>query len=81
MKTVGAYEAKTQLSALLDAVAKGEQVLIERRGKPVALLSAYHEPDRHTLCEGAKGIRTGIAKRGVKITAEEIKSAKEEGRA
>jgi prevent-host-death family protein len=81
MKIVGAYEAKTRLSALLDAVAKGEQVLIERRGKPVALLSSYHEPDRHTLCDGANRIRAGIAKRGVKITAEEIKAAKEEGRA
>jgi prevent-host-death family protein len=81
MKIVGAYEAKTKLSALLDAVAKGEQVLIERRGKPVALLSAYHAPDRHTLCDGASRIRAEIAKRGVKFTAEEIKSAKEEGRA
>lgn len=81
MKTVGAYEAKTRLSALLDAVAKGEQVLIERRGKPVALLSSYQEPERHTLSEGAHDIRAGIAKRGVSVTAEEIRSARDEGRA
>jgi len=81
MKIVGAYEAKTRLSALLDAVAKGEQILIERRGKPVALLSSYHEPDDHSLCGGAEKIRAGIAKRGVTITAAEIKCAQEEGRA
>lgn len=34
-------EAKTQLSALLEAVQKGEEVLICKAGKPVAKLSAY----------------------------------------
>jgi prevent-host-death family protein len=39
MKTVGAYEAKTHLSKLLDEVAKGETILITRHGTPVAQLS------------------------------------------
>ena len=38
MITVGAYEAKTHLSALLDQVAKGERVTITRHGVPVAVL-------------------------------------------
>jgi prevent-host-death family protein len=40
MQTVGAYEAKTHLPALLDRVAQGEQITITRHGVPVALLVA-----------------------------------------
>ena len=39
MKTVGAFQAKTQLSQLLDEVEKGEAVTITRRGRPVAVLA------------------------------------------
>ena len=38
MKTVPLYEAKTRLSALLDAVAAGEEITITRNGHPAALL-------------------------------------------
>jgi prevent-host-death family protein len=38
MITVGAFEAKTHLSSLLDRVAEGEEVLITKHGKPVARL-------------------------------------------
>jgi prevent-host-death family protein len=43
IKTVGSYEAKTHLPALLDAVANGEQIIITRRGIPVAILGPYSE--------------------------------------
>jgi len=39
MKTVGAFQAKTQLSQLLDQVEKGEAVTITRHGRPVAVLA------------------------------------------
>ncbi len=38
MKTVGAYEAKTHLSKLLDDVANGESIEITKHGVPVARL-------------------------------------------
>lgn len=38
MRTVGAFEAKTHLSKLLDQVEAGETVVITRRGEPVAEL-------------------------------------------
>lgn len=38
MATVGSFEAKTNFSALLERVERGEQILITRRGKPVARL-------------------------------------------
>jgi prevent-host-death family protein len=37
-KIVGAYEAKTHLAALLDQVAKGREIIITRRERPVARL-------------------------------------------
>jgi len=41
MRQVNVHEAKTQLSALLEAVEAGEQVVIARAGSPVALLVPY----------------------------------------
>jgi len=38
MSTVGAFEAKTHLSRLLDKVEAGEEVTITRHGEPVAKL-------------------------------------------
>jgi prevent-host-death family protein len=38
MQSVGAFEAKTHLAALLDRVAKGETITITRHGIPTALL-------------------------------------------
>jgi len=38
MITVGSFEAKTHLAALLDRVAAGEEIAISRRGKVVARL-------------------------------------------
>jgi prevent-host-death family protein len=38
MKTVGAFEAKTHLSDLLDRVSKGETITITRHGAPAAML-------------------------------------------
>ncbi len=37
-KTVGAYEAKTHLPSLLQEVEKGKEIIITKRGRPVAML-------------------------------------------
>jgi prevent-host-death family protein len=37
-KTVGAYEAKTHLPALLKEVERGREIVITRREKPIARL-------------------------------------------
>lgn len=44
--TVGSYEAKTHLPALLERVAKGEEVIITRHGVPIAKLVAIQSPAR-----------------------------------
>jgi prevent-host-death family protein len=38
MQSIGSYEAKTHLPALLDRVANGEEITITRHGTPVAML-------------------------------------------
>lgn len=45
--SVGSYEAKTHLPALLDRVARGESITITKHGKPVArLVPVQSEPGR-----------------------------------
>lgn len=45
MVRVGMHEAKTQLSKLVELVEQGEEVVIQRSGRPVARLVAM-EPRR-----------------------------------
>lgn len=40
---VGAYEAKTNLSRLLEKVEKGERITLTRHGRPVAMLVPVEE--------------------------------------
>jgi prevent-host-death family protein len=57
MATVGSYEAKTHLPALLDRVTRGETITITRHGKPVALLvpaPAETKPDVRKVIEEMK---------------------------
>jgi prevent-host-death family protein len=48
METIGAFEAKTHLAALLQRVARGESFTITRHGAPVAQLVPVpkHDPER-----------------------------------
>ncbi len=50
MRTIGAFEAKTRLSQLLDQVEAGETVIITRHGEPVAeLVPARPKRDQATI--------------------------------
>jgi prevent-host-death family protein len=60
-ETIGAFEAKTHLSALLERVAHGESFTISRHGKPVALLVPI-EPDDLASRRAAVGRLKAFAK-------------------
>lgn len=45
MDTIGAFDAKTHLSGLLERVAKGERFTITRHGTPVAQLVPVNQRD------------------------------------
>ena len=49
MIKVGAFEAKTHLSSLLDKVSRGEEVVITRRGKAIARLVPAARAERSRL--------------------------------
>ncbi|HTX25313.1 MAG TPA: type II toxin-antitoxin system prevent-host-death family antitoxin [Steroidobacteraceae bacterium] len=45
-RTINIYEAKTQLSKLVNRAAAGDDVIISRAGKPVARLTRLKEAKR-----------------------------------
>ena len=55
-QTVNIYEAKTQLSKLVDLAASGHDIVIARAGKPVARLTGLEtKPSRLTGLGALKG--------------------------
>ena len=52
MKLVNVYEAKTNLSKLLDAVERGEEIVIARAGRPVADLRPHRARRRQIVVGG-----------------------------
>jgi prevent-host-death family protein len=62
MRFVGAFEAKTHLAALLDAVSDGEQITITRHGRPVAWLvppADHAQPDVAGTIERLRAFSAG----------------------
>jgi antitoxin (DNA-binding transcriptional repressor) of toxin-antitoxin stability system len=49
--TMGFYEARTRLSELLTEVERGKTILITRRGRPVAVLTAPPHADEADASE------------------------------
>ena len=60
--TVNIYEAKTQLSKLVDQAAGGDDVVIGRGGKPVARITR--------LTPAKRPIRFGVLKGKLKVAAD-----------
>lgn len=56
--SVGVFEAKTTLSALLERVAAGEEVVITRRGVPVARLVPPGASEADELIAALASIRS-----------------------
>lgn len=82
MAEIGAFEAKTHLSELLDRAERGEEIVITRRGKPVAkLVPAVAEKDRSLDVRASLARLQEIARRNrLNLTWEEIKALRDEGR-
>ncbi|HVN64319.1 MAG TPA: type II toxin-antitoxin system prevent-host-death family antitoxin [Candidatus Binataceae bacterium] len=71
MDTVGAFDAKTHLSELLDRVAGGETIAITRHGVPAALLvparGKRRTLTRKEVAEGFKELRKRVKPAGISI--------------
>jgi len=53
---IGAYEAKTHFSQVLDSVAKGTDYIITKRGKPVAKISPIEPEKKMTFKEAVDAL-------------------------
>jgi len=78
MITVGAFEAKTHLSALLERVERGEEVVITRHGKAVARLVPATTADRAEIDAVIARLRT--ARAGVTLGGLDWKELRDAGR-
>lgn len=81
--SVGAYDAKTRLSELLDRVERGEQIVITRHGKPIARLvpaGGHDKAAAHAAVARLVALGKQLAKQGVNLTDEEIRALRDEGR-
>jgi len=69
--TVGAYEAKTHLSKLLEKVEAGEEIIITKHGAPVAKLVPVKKEvsaeQRLAAIERIQQLATGLSLGGLKI--------------
>jgi prevent-host-death family protein len=77
MKTVSAREANQQFSRLLGEVAEGEEVVITRRGRPVATLAPYRgrpmTPERRAALERLMElVEKGFPMGGIRATRDEM---------
>ena len=79
MREIGAFEAKNKLGALLDLVAKGEEVVITRHGKAVArMVPAVASFDRAKAKQAARALIE--SRRGVTLGGLSVKELVNEGR-
>lgn len=79
MHTVGVFEAKNRLTALLDEVEGGGEVVITRRGKPIARLAPLESGfSRAKARAAANGLRA--ASKGQTLGRLTLKALIAEGR-
>jgi len=78
MVRVGAYEAKTHLSRLLERVAKGEWITITKHGQPVAVLKPVSDREQRALPEVIDDLRR--FRRGRTLQDISVREMIEEGR-
>jgi len=78
MITMGVFETKTHLSALIDKVAAGEEVVITKHGRPVARLVSAADADRARALEAFD--RLLAARKGVTLGGLSWKELRDAGR-
>jgi len=79
MREILASEAETHLEQLLDEVERGETLIIIRHGRAIARLVPEVDKKREDIRRAIEEMRA-VGRRHGKITAEEIISARDEGR-
>ena len=78
MRSVGTFDAKTHLSALLEEVERGEEILITKHGKAVARLVPAGVVSRDRLKDTAARLKA--FRGGRRLGDPSLKALIEEGR-
>jgi prevent-host-death family protein len=78
MITVGAFEAKTRLSALLEQVAAGDEVTITKHGRPIARLVRCEDADRDAVGAAIDALK--VLRAGSSLGGLDWKALRDEGR-
>jgi len=78
MPRIGAYEAKTRLSQLIEEVAKGEEIIITKHGVPVAALVPIAGPREQEPKAAVTAIKN--FRRGRRLGGLPLRELIEEGR-
>jgi prevent-host-death family protein len=81
--SIGAYDAKSRLSELLDRVEKGEVIVITRHGKPIARLipeGGHNVVDALAAVAELTRHRKELAARGIRVTQGDIRAMRDEDR-
>ena len=79
MREIQASEAKTHLPQLLDDVGRGETLIITRHARAIARIVPEVNRRQEEIDSALESI-AALRKQNGKITFEELRSAREEGR-
>ena len=78
MESIGAFDAKTRLSELLERVARGEMFVITKHGHPVARLVPEHSRDPERVARAVERL-TASHKDMPKVPLDELLDTRHEG--
>jgi prevent-host-death family protein len=82
MERVGIYDARARLSELVEKVEAGEDVVLTRRGQPVArLIRATADARAKTRARAVRRIHALRKRMNLRISREEVRRAIAKGRA
>jgi len=73
---IGTKELRSRLSEILDRVARGERVVVHRRGKPSAVISPATESPKHLPRRASE--RARIKVNGLPMSEEVIRARDQE---
>ncbi len=85
-ESLGVFDARTRFSELIDRAEHGEEIIVTRRGRPVArIVPALVQPvkspeERQQIIDEFRKLRERVAAHGGQVTQEEIAAWKAEGR-
>jgi prevent-host-death family protein len=79
MREIQASEAKAHLSELLDDVERGETLVITRHGRPIARIVPGTDRQQEGIDKAIANIKE-LRKRTGRISLDELRSARDEGR-